>query len=285
MQKRVLAIHDISCVGKCSLTVALPVLSAVGVETSVIPTAILSTHTGGFTGYTYRDLTGDIMPIIDHWKTLNLNVDAIYTGYLGSFQQLEIMKKVFEKIRNEKTMIFIDPVMGDNGSLYTNFTKEFAAGMASLCSMADIITPNMTEAAFLLDEPFCKNGCTEEYVENILRRLTALGPKCAILSGVSFEKGKLGAASYRKDTDTFDYYFTDEIEGSYHGTGDVFASAVLGSLMNGMCLEDTLKAAVDFTVESISRTKAAGTDVRFGVDFEHSIPGFINAVSTYAPKE
>lgn len=285
MQKRVLAIHDISCVGKCSLTVALPILSAAGVETSVIPTAILSTHTGGFTGFTYRDLTGDIMPIIEHWKSLNLKVDAIYTGYLGSFEQLEIMEKVFEAMKGENTLIFIDPVMGDNGSLYANFTKEFARGMAKLCGKADIITPNITEAAFMLQEPFPKKGYSRGYIENILVRLTELGPKCAILSGVSFEKGRLGAASYRKDTKTFSYYCTDEIEGSYHGTGDVFASAVLGALMNGMYLEDTLKAAVNFTVESIARTKQAGTDVRYGVDFEHSIPNLIKYIEKSVEKK
>jgi len=278
MQKRVLAIHDISCVGKCSLTVALPVLSSVGIETSVIPTAILSTHTGGFTGFTYRDLTGDIMPIVEHWKSLGLKMDAIYTGYLGSFQQLDIMQQLIDELKDEDTLVFVDPVMGDHGKLYATFTNEFAGGMAKLCGKADIIIPNLTEASFMLDMPYMGENYDRAYIEDMLRKLSGLGPDCVILSGVSFEKGKLGAAAYKKDSDTFCYYFADEIDGRYHGTGDVFASGVLGALMNGLSIEDALKAAVDFTVSSIARTKDAGTDVRYGVDFEHSIPDYINSV-------
>ena len=153
-QKRVAAIHDLSGFGKCSLTVALPILSAAGIEAAALPTAILSTHTGGISGYTYRDLTNDMRPIMKHWKSLDLKFDAIYTGFLGSFEQQEIVKEFFDMFRRDDNLILVDPVMGDNGELYTIFTREFAAGMRSLCEKADIIVPNLTEAALLLDEPF-----------------------------------------------------------------------------------------------------------------------------------
>ncbi|MEG1497729.1 MAG: bifunctional hydroxymethylpyrimidine kinase/phosphomethylpyrimidine kinase, partial [Clostridiales bacterium] len=153
-QKRVVAIHDISCVGKCSLTVALPILSAMGVETSIIPTAVLSTHTGGFEGYTYRDLTEDIMPIVNHWQTLDLQVDAVYTGFLGSFEQIDLMKQIFKTFKNTDNLIFVDPVMADNGVMYASFSPDFAQGMASLCSKADIIVPNITEACFMVGEEY-----------------------------------------------------------------------------------------------------------------------------------
>ena len=156
--KRVAAIHDISGFGKCSLTVALPIISAAGIETSVIPTAVLSTHTGGFTGFTYRDLTEDIMPIVDHWKTLDITFDGIYTGFLGSFEQVHLIEQTIDKLKTEKTVVVIDPVMADNGELYAIFSKEFPKEMAKLCKKADLLIPNLTEASLLLEEPYMADG-------------------------------------------------------------------------------------------------------------------------------
>ncbi|NCB52767.1 MAG: pyridoxamine kinase [Clostridia bacterium] len=278
MQKRALAVHDISCVGKCSLTVALPIISAAGIETSVLPTAVLSTHTGGFTGYTYRDLTSDVKPIIEHWKSLGLKVDAIYTGYLGSFEQLRLVEELFDTFKNEDTLILVDPVMADNGKFYTSFTPEFAKGMAKLCGKADIIVPNLTEAAFMLGEEYVGAGYDRAYIEGLLLRLSALGPKKVVLSGVSYEKGKLGAAAYDAETEKYCYCFEDEVEGYFHGTGDVFGSALLAALMNGKTLDEAIKITVSFTVAAIKRTKAAGSDVRYGVDFENCLGDLIKAV-------
>lgn len=275
VQKRVAAVHDISCFGRCSLTVALPILSAAGVETSVIPTAVLSTHTGGFTDFTYRDLTQDIRPIADHWASLGLTFDALYTGFLGSFEQLELLGEFFDRFGSKDNLILVDPVMADNGKLYTIFSPEFPKGMAALCRKADIIVPNLTEAALLLDEPYNPGPYTQEYIEGLLRRLSELGPRRIVLTGVSFDETKLGAAAFDRDAGTVRYAFSDRVEGYYHGTGDVFASALLGALLNGQTLESSTQIAVDFTVESIRRTKAAGTDIRFGVDFENSIPGYL----------
>ena len=259
-QKRVAAIHDLSGFGKCSLTVALPILSAAGIETSALPTAILSTHTGGISGYTYRDLTEDMRPVMKHWKSLDIKFDAIYTGFLGSFEQLDIVKEFFDAFRQEDNLILVDPVMGDNGELYTVFTREFAAGMRMLCQKADIIVPNLTEAALLLDEPYHPGPYTHAYIESLLRKLGALGPQKVVLTGVYFKEDELGAATYDRTTDTIDYVFTQKIPGYYHGTGDVFASALLSALLNDFSLIDAAAIAVHFTTDSIRRTYKAKTD-------------------------
>lgn len=274
-QKRVAAIHDLSGFGKCSLTVALPILSAAGIETSALPTAILSTHTGGISGYTYRDLTEDMRPVMKHWKSLDIKFDAIYTGFLGSFEQLDIVKEFFDAFRQEDNLILVDPVMGDNGELYTVFTREFAAGMRMLCQKADIIVPNLTEAALLLDEPYHPGPYTHAYIESLLRKLGALGPQKVVLTGVYFKEDELGAATYDRTTDTIDYVFTQKIPGYYHGTGDVFTSALLSALLNDFSLIDAAAIAVHFTTDSIRRTYKAKTDYRFGVNFEQSFPDFL----------
>ncbi len=279
-QKRVAAIHDISCFGRCSLTVALPIISAAGIETSVIPTAVLSTHTGGFTGYTYRDLTGDIRPIAEHWKSLNLTFDSIYTGFLGSFEQLDIVSEFFTAFKTDKTFIMVDPVMADNGQLYKIFTPEFAAGMTKLCTKADIIVPNLTEAAFMLGEPYNPGPYTTDYIESTLKKLHQLGPKKIVLTGVTFDDKLLGAATFDGITGQIDYAFSERVEGYYHGTGDVFGSALLAAILRGFDLNQSAQIAVDFTVESIKRTHAAGTDIRFGVNFEESIPNFLKALNS-----
>ncbi|GGK18349.1 pyridoxamine kinase [Parabacteroides faecis] len=274
-QKRVAAIHDISGFGKCSLTVALPILSAAGIETSALPTAILSTHTGGISGYTYRDLTDDMHPIMQHWKSLGIPFDAIYTGYLGSFEQLDIVKEFFDTFRRNGNLILVDPVMGDNGELYTSFTRQFAAGMRALCQKADIIVPNLTEAALLLDEPYQPGPYTHAYIESMLHKLADLGPKQVVLTGVYFKDDELGAATYDRTTNAVDYAFTKKVPGYYHGTGDVFASALLAALLNGFTLIGAAAIAVHFTAESIRRTYEAKTDYRFGVNFEESFPDFL----------
>lgn len=267
-QKRIAAIHDISCFGRCSLTVALPIISATGIEVSAIPTAVLSTHTGGFTGFTYRDLTQDILPIIDHWQNLKLDFDSIYTGFLGSFEQIDIVADIFDRMKTENTLIMVDPVMGDNGELYKIFPDTFPAGMKKLCEKADIIVPNITEALLMLGEPFVEGPYNKEFIEDLLRKLAGLGPKKVILTGVFFDDMHLGAAGYDAETDESTYYFESRISGYYHGTGDVFASALLAALLNNCSLEKSVKIAVDFTFDSIERTKEAATDIRFGVNFE-----------------
>jgi pyridoxine kinase len=270
-QKRVAAIHDISCFGKCSLTVALPIISAAGIEVSVIPTAVLSTHTGGFTDFTFRDLTDDILPVVNHWESLGLRFDAIYTGYLGSFRQLEIISEVFERLGSSDTLKLVDPVMADNGVLYKSFPDTFPAGMRKLCEKADVIIPNITEAAFMLGMPYQEGPYTKAYIEDLLKKLGEIGPKQVVLTGVHFDDKQLGAATYDIASGHIGYSFADRVEGYYHGTGDVFGSALLAALLRGFDLERAADTAVGFTVGSIARTKNAGTDIRFGVDFESGL--------------
>ncbi len=271
-QKRVAAIHDISCFGKCSLTVALPILSAAGIEVSAIPTAVLSTHTGGLTGFTYRDLTEDILPIVRHWQSLNLSFDAIYTGYLGSFAQLHIVSELIDRLKGPDTLILVDPVMADNGSLYATFSEDFPPGMKELCAKADVLVPNITEAALLTGEAYCEGPHTTDYIRRLLHKLTILGPGQIVLTGVTFEDHKLGAACLNALDGAIDYIGAHRVDGLYHGTGDIFASALLAGLLNGCSLVKAAEIAVHFTVGSIERTKDAGTDPRFGVNFEAGLP-------------
>ncbi|MDR1193791.1 MAG: pyridoxamine kinase [Peptococcaceae bacterium] len=272
-QKRVAAIHDISCLGRCSLTVALPILSAAGIETAVIPTAVLSTHTGGFSGYTYRDLTQDILPIVDHWQGLSLEFDGIYTGFLGSVEQVDIVMTAFDRLKGQDTLIAVDPVMADFGKLYPLFPPHFPAEMRRLCAKADLIAPNLTETALLLDEPYREGPNTWEDIHRMLRGLRGLGPKRVVITGVSFDGERLGAVSLDGQTGQTDYAAAKRIDPMYHGTGDIFASALTAALLHGRTLAQASEAAVRFTVDSIARTKAAGTDSRFGVNFEAGLTG------------
>jgi Pyridoxal/pyridoxine/pyridoxamine kinase len=265
-QKRIAAIHDISCFGRCSLTVALPILSAAGVETSVMPTAVLSTHTGGFEGYTFRDLTEDLLPIAAHWCALGLHFDAIYTGFLGSFEQIDIVSKVIDAIRSADTLVLVDPVMADNGRLYGLFPESFPSGMRVLCAKADVIVPNITEAALLTGQPYREGPYEPAYIEGLLARLAELGAGRVVLTGVYFDDKQLGAAVY--DGGCTEYAMAERIPGFYHGTGDVFGSALLAGLTSGLSTAQAAQAAAEFTAGSIRRTHEAGTDIRYGVNFE-----------------
>ena len=274
-QKRVAAIHDISCVGRCSLTVALPILSAAGFDTSVLPTAILSTHTGGFEGFTFRDLTDDIKPISNHWQSLDIKFDALYSGFLGSFEQIDLVADFFTSFRSNDTIVMVDPVMADNGVLYSIYSPEMAKGMTKLCAKADIIVPNLTEAAFLLDEDYIGESYSQEYIETLLKKLSTLGAKQIVLTGVSFDKAKLGAAAFDSDTGKVSYAFNDKVDGYFHGTGDVFSSTLLSALLNDFPLEEAIQIAVNYTLKCIRLTEKLGQEKRYGVCFEKAIPYLI----------
>ncbi len=273
-QKRLIAINDISGFGKCSLTVALPIISAAGVETVCMPTAVLSTHTGGFTGYTYRDLTCDMPAMGEHWKSIDIRPDAIYTGFLGSFEQIDIVKKIVDDFKSEDTLFIADPCMADHGKMYTVFDMKFAKAMTSLCSKADIILPNITEACFMVDEEVIEGVQTEEYIKRLLNKLLDMGTKNVILTGVSFEESKLGAACMGQDRVPH-YYFENKLDGTYHGTGDVFASSFCGALLNDFSLHEAMGIAVRYVCDCIKRTQTMDRPIRYGVDFERGIPFYI----------
>jgi len=269
--KRIVTIQDISCFGKCSLTVALPIISAMGVEAAILPTAVLSTHTGGFKNFTFRDLSEDITKIFNHWDSENIEFDAIYTGYLGSFEQIDLMKAFIDKKRG-KSLAFVDPAMADNGKLYTGFTPEFAHHMLTLCQKADIIVPNITEASFMLDVPYIEDGYDKAYVEDILKKFAAMGIKTPVLTGVSLEPTKLGAAMYDSEKDEFFYYFNEKIDAKFHGTGDIFSSVFVGGIVRGMDIREALKLAADYVVECIKVTMPDRDKHWYGVEFEKTIP-------------
>jgi len=272
---RVMAIHDLSGVGKCSLTVILPILSAMGVEVAAMPTAVLSTHTGEIEGYTYRDLTEDMLPIAGHWQSLGLHFDAVYSGWLGSARQHEIVLDVFQRFKGRDTLRLVDPVMGDNGRLYNTYTPDRVQGMERLCSQADVITPNLTEARFLLGEPYRMEVMSEGEAKTLCQRLTALGPKRVVVTGISTGEDTVGAAAW--EGNQFSLHEMPRVPGVWHGTGDVFGSALLGMLLSGWTLAEATALAVDFTAGCIARTYANETDPRLGVDFEHGLPGLMRA--------
>jgi len=274
--KRIVTIQDISCVGKCSLTVALPIISAMGVEAAILPTAVLSTHTM-FSRFTCKDLTDQVKPIADHWKEEDFKFDAVYTGYLGSFEQIDLMKDFFDQFNSDSNILFVDPAMADNGKLYPAFDEAFAKHMATLCAKADIIVPNITEACFMTGMEY-KTEYDEAYVKELLHRLCDLGAKISILTGVSFAEGKTGVMGYNKEKDEFSYYEHDKLPVSYHGTGDIFSSTCVGAMMNGMEWKEAVKVAADYTAECIRLTLEDPAKPWYGVNFEQAIPYLVDRI-------
>ncbi len=273
--KRMITIQDISCVGKCSLTVALPIISAMGTEASVIPTAVLSNHTA-FEKFTFHDLTEEIPLIANALKEQGMDFSCIYTGYLGSERQLSIVSDFIDDF-GDGAIVFIDPVMGDFGRLYSGFDESFAEKMAQLCSKADVIVPNLTEACYMLGEPFHQLAGEDE-AKDILRRLCAFGSKKAVLTGMTNSEGMMGAIMYDSVSGEFYSHYAKRTDKSFHGTGDVFASCCVGALCRGMSLRDALALAVDFTAEC-ARVTVENPDARwYGVDFEIAIPWLIERI-------
>jgi len=277
--KRILTIQDISCVGQCSLTVALPVLSACGVETAVLPSAVLSTHTAGFSGYTFRDLTDDMPKIKDHWIKENIKFDAIYTGYLGSTKQIEYVADIFRSTGKENCIKIVDPAMADNGKLYPGFDMEFVKAMKGLCAEADYLVPNLSEACFLTDTEY-KEEYSRSYIDELIDKLTKLGSKNIILTGVSYEQKKTGVVVY--ENGEYSYYEHDKISSGCHGTGDIYASAFAGSLLRDKTAYDAAKIAADYVVECIKETQKVEENEEkhwYGAKFEPVLYKLIQALN------
>lgn len=274
-QKRTVAINDISCMGKCSLTVALPIISSLGIETVVLPTAVLSAHTA-FEGFTFCDLTDEFTPVTDHWKKRGEKFDCIYSGYLGSKRQIDLVSKFIDDFKSEDTKVIIDPVLGDHGKLYKNFTEDFAQSMARLCAKADVITPNLTEASYMLKTDYVGEGYTEEYVKDLLIKLSALGAKKVILTGVAFDEKRLGVACYDSQTKEYTYYAGERIESMFHGTGDVWASSFTAAFVKGYEFSEAARIATDFTVRCIKATIDDKDNHWYGVKFENCLADFCN---------
>lgn len=269
-QKRIATIQDLSCFGKCSLSVALPLMSAMGCEVCPVPTAVLSTHTYKFKNWTYRDLSSDIPAIFDHWKNEGLKFDAVSTGYLGSLEQIGMVDEFFKNFPG--MLKIVDPVMADHGSLYPGFSEEYAREMTKLCAHADVIVPNMTETAFMLGIEYKPSGYDEEYIRETLKKLCGLGCRVAVLTGVVYDPKYQRAVAYDSETGEYFEHFNENLDVSFHGTGDVFTSALAGALTLGKGMQKSLEIAVDYTVDSIKRTMDDKEEHWYGVKFEESIP-------------
>ncbi len=272
--KRVLTVQDISCLGKCSITIALPVISALGSETVILPTALLSTHSI-FENFTCKDLSDQIMPIAQHWQSQDVKFDAIYTGYLGTMEEIDMMKEIVRMFGGEDTLVIVDPAMGDKGVLYPAFDEAYALKNRELCGIADIVLPNITEASFMTGLPY-KEEYDEAYVKEMLQALHALGAKVSILTGVSLEPGKTGIMGYDSRSDSYFSYQNEKIGAQFHGTGDLFASTFVGEVMKGLDWTDAIRIAADYTAHTIAVTMENPKKSWYGVDFETTIPDLIN---------
>lgn len=273
--KRILTIQDISCVGQCSLTVALPIISACGIEACVLPSAVLSTHTAGFTGYTFRDLTEDMPKIKEHWSKENIKFDALYTGYLGSLKQISYVKELARDCLKDGAKLIVDPAMADNGQLYTGFDSDYVAAMKTLCAEADYIIPNLTEACLLTDTEY--KPCYErKYIEEIIEKLCRLGCKSVIFTGVSFRDGFTGVMIFEKGEYT--YYEHELLPNSCHGTGDIYASAFVGAYTRGSSAYEAAKIAADYTLACIKET-ADEPNHWYGAKFEPTLGKLIDMIN------
>ena len=262
--KKILTIQDISCVGQCSLTVALPILSACGAETCVLPSAVLSTHTAGFTGFTFRDLTEDMPGIKDHWLREGIRFDAIYTGYLGSTLQIGYVADIFAETAAEGCVKIVDPAVADNGKLYPAFDGAYVEEMKGLCAKADYVLPNITEACFLAGVEY-RTEYDRSYIDLLLQKLTAIGCKNIVLTGVSYAPGRTGIVVF--ENGSYAYYEHELLPGSCHGTGDIYASAFVGAFMRGKSAYDAAAIAANYTMACI-RCTAKLENHWYGAAFE-----------------
>ena len=250
--KRILTIQDVSCVGQCSGTVALPIISACGHECCLLPSAILSTHTGGFRGYTFCDLTDEIPKIHQHWREENVKFDCIYTGYLGSLQQIKYVAAMFDDMLGLGGIKIVDPAMADNGKLYYGFDQEYVTAMGLLCAEADIILPNVTEACMMTGTEY-KESYDQQYIMDLVEKLDEKGCKCVVMTGVSFREGYTGVLVH--EAGFYSYYEHEKIAEGCHGTGDVYASAFTGAMLQNKGAVDAACIAADYVVECIKATK------------------------------
>lgn len=262
---RIAAIHDLSCFGRCSLTIALPVLSAMGCQCCPLPTALLSAHTG-ISGFTFLDTTGEMRRISAHWSQLSLHFQAIYTGFLGSAPQINLVEDFLRRFHAPDTLLVMDPVMGDHGTPYKTCTPALRQGLRELVAQADVITPNLTEAAILLDIPYHESQTAD--ASELVRALSLQGQRSVVLTGYAAAPGQVGALCYDRDTRQVEAIQTARVPQDFPGTGDLFASVLTGALTRGAPLLQAARTAVDFVGSCVARSVAEGAGKAEGVDFE-----------------
>ena len=271
--QRILTVQDISCLGQCSITVALPILSACGHETCILPSAVLSTHTGGFGMPYIKDLTDDFDGIIKHWQELNYKFNAVYTGYLGNQRHMEYVKNIFDTMLVPGGMKIVDPAMGDHGKLYTGFNIDYALAMRDLCACADVILPNVTEACFMTGIPY-REVLDEEYVSDLMDRLEKICPN-VVLTGIGYTPEETGVLVSRQGQRW--HYVQKRIPRNFHGTGDVFASSFVGAWLRGKTMEQAVQIAADYTVGCIEKTFSEPAHW-YGVKFEEALPQLVKTL-------
>ena len=265
---RVAAIHDLAGFGRCSLTVILPVLAAMGVQGCPVPTAYLSTHTGGFTNMVRRDLTGEVEGTIRHWAEVGAAFEGVYTGYLASPEQARLCALAVETLKTEGGIAVVDPVLGDGGKLYSSCGEALCSAMAELCCRADVITPNLTEAAMLLGEDYGNLSADGANALELARALSDGGRRSVVLTGASDGEGRVGAACWDRESGRGELVMARRVEGSFHGTGDLFAAVLTGALVKGAALADAARKAAEFVSACAAHTRMVDTPGREGVEFE-----------------
>ena len=269
---KVVAIQDLSCIGRCSFTTIIPVLSCMGIQVCPLPTALLSTHLGGFSHPAFYDFTDHMPTFSQHWQTEGITFDCIYSGFLASEQQIAVVCQFIDEFSQNTPLVVVDPVMGDAGKLYSTYTPHMQEQMKVLVRKADIITPNYTEACFLLGEPYQEDHYHIEKMKEWLIRLGNLGPSMVVMTGIIVDKKKIVNLGYDRSEGTFWEVTKDYITAQYPGTGDIFASVLVGSLLKGNNLYTAMEQASDFVALAIKATFDAGTLKREGVLLESVLP-------------
>ena len=271
MTKRLVTIQDLSCIGRCSLAVAMSIVPAMGVETAVLPTAILSTHTA-FDSFTFLDFTPEAEKIMGEWKKLGMEFDAVYIGYLGSVQLIELTKRFLSIFRRPEMKVILDPAFGDHGTLYTGFDMTYVEGIRSLCREADVILPNVTEACMLLDIPFAEDAAMTEILRRRSSELLEGRLKDVLITSCRFDTGHIGLLC----TGEANFAYPHEcLSLACHGSGDVFASVFSGLATLGWALQPAAQLAADFTCDCIRHSMHCADHRWYGVDYEAMIPQLI----------
>lgn len=269
--------------GRCSLSVAMPIISSCGFEAVPLPTGILSAHTE-FDGYICEDFTDKIEPFARHWKDIGMRFDCICTGYLASLEQAEKIKNFLLEFKKSDTILIVDPVMGDNGKFYSRIDDSFVSEMKFLCSLADVILPNVTEAQMLCGENCSEPPYSHSQVSELILKLSQTGAKYIVITGIESEShpGQIGCAAYDAVKGNANLFFAPKTQGNFPGSGDVFAASFAAAYMSGKSFTDSVQIAMGFTGESVAKTELAGSEHCFGLQFETQIPNLIKAVNTNA---
>ncbi len=276
-QKKIALINDLSCIGRCSLTAAMPIISACGFESVPLPTGIFSAHSE-FDGFVRTDLTDKLDDIFNHWKALDIRFDCIYSGYLASYEQAECVRRFFMDFKKSDTLTIVDPVMGDNGKFYSGIDGTFISEMRFLCSMADIIVPNVTEAQLLTGKEPTSGTHTLDEIKDLLFNLRNIGARQIVITGVDFGDEQIGCAVYDSISGNANLFFTPKVEGRFPGTGDVFAAALTSAVMSGKQFTDAVQIAMGFTCKCVEYTDKMETEHKYGLCFEPKIAELIKAV-------